>query len=297
MNKRLWIPLFLSIILIFALFLTKNTTNPTVLSVFDENSSFFNKLLPSFSKQTKENKFSEIINRTKNKKGIYGIYIKEISGNQEFAYNKNELFYGASLYKVPIAAAALKEIELGNKTSEQEIEILGHEFADGTGSLNSLQPGVLVEYGFIIDKLLKESDNTAQNILWRIVPQQQIISAFNIITIKTYFYVNNTVTPAQIGNLLENIITGDYLSTVSKEILLNKMSSTLFDDRIHQGLSEDTKFSHKIGNWPETSSWHDCGIATRNNKKIVVCVMSRNTTYENFLEVTKDVGEFVNILF
>jgi len=75
------------------------------------------------------------------------------------------------------------------------------------------------------------------------------------------------------------------------------MSSTLFDDRIHQGLSEDTKFSHKIGNWPDTSSWHDCGIAPRNNKKIVVCVMSRNTTYENFLEVTKDVGEFVNILF
>jgi len=294
-----WIFLFSVILLILVLstIYYKNSTNPNVLSVYDENTSFFEKFIPLTPKSIRDRKFNEVIKRTKEKNGVYGIYIKEISGSLKHAYNQDELFYGASLYKVPIGVAALKELELGNKKTNELVEILGHEFEDGTGSLNTLYPGVEIEYNQVLNALLKESDNTAQNIFWRILPMEQIIASFNIITIKTYFYVNNTVTPTQIGNLLENIIVGDYLSDVSKEILLNKMSTTLFDDRVHAGLNEEIKFAHKIGNWPETNSWHDCGIAIKDESKIVVCVMSRNTTYEDFLSVTRDVGEFVNILF
>ena len=294
-----WIFLFSITItmLLLATIYFKNSTNPKVLSVYNENNSFFEKFIPLTPKAIREIKFNEVIKRTKEKEGVYGIYIKEINGSLKHTYNQDELFYGASLYKIPIGVAALKEIELGNKKPDELVEILGFEFADGTGSLNALYAGVEIEYNQVLNALLKESDNTAQNIFWRILPMDQIIAAFNIITIKTYFYVNNTVTPSQIGNLFENIILGDYLSDVSKEILLNKMSTTVFDDRVHQGLNEEVEFAHKIGNWPDTNTWHDCGIALKEDKKITVCVMSRNTTYEDFLSVTKDVGEFVNILF
>ncbi|MFC1756259.1 serine hydrolase [Patescibacteria group bacterium] len=297
MKKWYFIFSFTIIILVLSLTYYKNTTNPKVLSVYDENTSFFEKFIPLTPKAIRQRKFNEVIKRTKEKEGVYGIYIKEIGGSLKHTFNQDELFYGASLYKIPLGAAALKEIELGNKRSDELVEIQGNDFEDGTGSLNTLYPGVEIEYNQILNTLLKESDNTAQNIFWRILPMDQIMAAFNIITIKTYFYVNNTVTPTQIGNLFENIILGDYLSDVSKEILLNKMSITVFDDRVHKGLNEDIKFAHKIGNWPETSSWHDCGITVKDESKIVVCVMSRNTTYEDFLSVTKDVGEYVNILF
>lgn len=290
------LPLIL-LMLFFSLNYYRNVNNPVVLSVYDKNTSLFAKFLPMFPSEIIENKFTEVISRVENKDGTYGIFIKEIGENQEYKYNQSELFYAASLYKTPIAAAAFKEIQQGNMSLDEEVEILGHEFADGTGSLNQLYPGAKISLGEVIDKLLRESDNTAQNILWRVVPKSQIISAFNLGTIKNYFYVNNTATPAQISNFFENLITSEYLDSNYKALLLNIMSATIFDDRIHQGLSQDVKFSHKIGNWPETSSWHDCGIAQKNDKKIIVCIMSRNTTYEDFISVSKDIGEFVNILF
>lgn len=270
---------------------------PNVLSVYDEDASFFQKFLPVIGRDVKETKFVQVIERTEQRPGTYGIYIKDPYYNRAYQYNKDELFYGASLYKLPLAVAAFKDIQNQDRSADDVLVYRSQDVADGTGTINQLSIGTELTLDYVIDRLLKDSDNSAQNMLARTLEPQRISEAFAIMTVNNYFYISNNVTPYQMGNYFDELIKGNYLNLNHVELLLNKMSDTYFDDRIHAGLDEDVKFSHKIGNWGQTGTWHDCGVASKDNYKIVVCVMSRQTTYEDFLEVTKDVGEFVNILF
>ena len=72
------------------------------------------------------------------------------------------------------------------------------------------------------------------------------------------------------------------------------MTGTDFDNRIHLGLYERAKFSHKIGNWPETNTWHDCGILLDNKNPAIICVMSEGIEFNEFITVASATGrEFV----
>lgn len=295
---KYWLSVITTIFLIFLafIFVRQQQTKPIVLSIYDENSSVFNKFLPVLNQDEVSNKFKDLVDLTKKKDGTYGIYIKNLDSLDTFSYNESELFYGASLFKVPIAVAALKEIENGQLGFNDKVTYTQADFASGTGSINQSSYGTKFTVDELLDKLLKESDNSAQNMLMRILDKKQLQNAYGIITIQNYFYINNTLTPEQMANFFEQLAKTDYLTESDKELLLNKMTSTLFDDRISAGLDQNIKFSHKIGNWPDTGTWHDCGIAQRNNKKVVACVMSRGTTYEQFLEVAKETGKFVSLV-
>jgi len=273
------------------------TQNPVVLSVYDKRFSFFEKFIPAVSKDIKEKKFEEIVKKANDKPGAYGIYVKDLYYNRVYESNKDELFYGASLYKIPLAVAVYKEVELKNITTEDKVIYQSFDTSGGTGTINKLAVGTVLTIDYLVDRLLKDSDNIAQNMINRTIPKDQINKSFGIIPVKNYFFVNNTATPFQISSYFEELMLGNYLNLNTVEVLLNKMSTTSFDDRVHVGLKDDIKFSHKIGNWGETGTWHDCGVASKGNRKIIVCVMSRNTNYKSFLEVTNEVGKFVNILF
>jgi hypothetical protein len=69
----------------------------------------------------------------------------------------------------------------------------------------------------------------------------------------------------------------------------------LYDDRISQYIGAGYTFNHKIGNW--TDSWHDCGYVFGEDKVVIVCLMSEQTTFADFLQVAEITGDFVNLLF
>jgi hypothetical protein len=72
------------------------------------------------------------------------------------------------------------------------------------------------------------------------------------------------------------------------------MSNTSFDDRINSGLDTNTTFAHKIGNWPEENSWHDCGILLSPQTNLIVCLMSKNTTLSDFKNTSKNLGQYIS---
>lgn len=297
MRKLIGILSIITLIIISSALYFRFVADKRVLSVSDKKVSFFEKLLPPSDYDIKKKMFLEVVERTKQHPGTYGIYIKNVYNEEVYQFNKDELYYGASLFKIPIAVAAIKEVQDGNRTFEDTISYRADDASAGTGIINQLPIGSVLRWDYVIDRLLKDSDNTAQSMLSRTLTQEQLIKAYDVMGIKNYFYVSNNLTPWQMGTYFDQLLKANYLNRSNVELLLNKMSQTSFDDRINAGLNEDVKFSHKIGNWGDTGTWHDCGVATKDEEKIIVCVMSRQTTFEDFLAVTKDVGEFVNILF
>ncbi|MFC1722410.1 serine hydrolase [Patescibacteria group bacterium] len=285
--------IFVSILYIFSV--TKIDRASVLSSISDR--SVFGRLLPSFSKITRQQAFQGVLERTSKKKGTYAIIVKNLNTDEMYNFNETELFYAASLYKTPIAASVFRLSQENIISLDSNLKYMGIDTTGGTGTLYTFPVGTEFTVDFILDRLIKDSDNIAQNILIRSFTQSEIKEGFNIIESKNKFYDNNTSTVAYQVEFYEQLVESDFLTPTNKEVLLNKLASTSFDDRIHTGLTPDVKFSHKIGNWGDTGSWHDCGVASKGYRKVVICVMSRHTTFQEFLIVTKDVGNFANMLF
>jgi len=231
--------------------------------------------------------------------GVYGLYIKDVGSGREFKYNDATEFYAASLYKVPIGAAVLKEVEAGKLKLDDTATYLPYDYSSGTGVIGTYSHGIQLKISDILSELLKNSDNTAQNILLRTLSYKNVQETFNEIVpdknTSTY-YRYNLSTPAEIGYVFEKLYFGNYLNDANKKYLSDLMTNTSFEDRVSAYLKDGLTFSHKIGSWPD--SWHDCGVVytDANESELIVCLMSQRAPYENFLNAAKMTGEFVNIL-
>lgn len=171
------------------------------------------------------------------------------------------------------------------------------DYASGTGVINTYEYGIQLKVSDVLSELIKNSDNTAQNMLLRTLMYKNVEDAFNHNVPDTQtstFYKYDLTTPIEVGHMLENIYYGNYLKPVYRQYLIDLMTNTSFDDKISAYLTKDLIFAHKIGTWPDT--WHDCGIVFTNDKKsqLVVCLMSQKAAYEDFLTASKLTAEFVN---
>ncbi len=247
------------------------------------------KILP-FSTINQNARFDRLVAEVNVVPGIYGIYIKNLTTNATFTHNAEHEFYAASLYKLLVALAVQKAVQDGQLTWDTRLTVNYYDMQGGTGVLSLRPAGQSYTVEELVGYLLKESDNTAQNVL---SGQSAISSQMDEIALaytgnaNSRFLADNVASAQVVGGVLERMVGND---------LLEVMKVTSFDDRISAGLSENMVFSHKIGNWGDTGSWHDCGVvfgSAASEPAYVICVMSENTNFESFLHVTRLVGGFV----
>ena len=220
----------------------------------------------------------------KEKPGTFSIFVKKLTSGQTYSYNTEDQYYAASLFKVPLAISVLQDAQAGNISLDDELVYQERHFSEGSGALQNEPFGSTYTVAQLFTQLLKASDNIAQSMLLEVVDQN-----------KVYAIMPNfeNVRIAQITQVFENLYKGEYLNEENTTALFTTMVGTSFDDRIHSGLPEGVQFSHKIGNWPELNSWHDCGIIINTEEPILLCVMSKNTTFEDFVEVAGSLGKSV----
>lgn len=223
--------------------------------------------------------------------GDYSLYVKDLATNTEYTYNENNTFYAASLYKFPLAIAALKEVEKGKYTLNTDLTIMPYDFTSGTGVLTFLQSGTKVPLRLVLDTLMRDSDNVSQNVILRSINYETKKDSFNL-NKQTLFLDQNIASPKEISGIFQAFYDSDYLNLENKAYLLEMLSRTSFDDRISPYLAPGLIFAHKIGSWQ--SSYHDCGLIFGGQKTLSVCLMSKNTNLENFKDASNIVAKFIN---
>jgi hypothetical protein len=155
----------------------------------------------------------------------------------------------------------------------------------------------------LLDYLLKHSDNIAQNIFTRNIRWDEIDAFYEEYSEQTpsisSFSANNYTNPKEVSKILLNIYRSDTLSKELRRDFFTRMTNTKFEDRISQELSSSLIFAHKVGNAPQYNGWHDCGIVFNSDftDPVVVCLMSKNTTYEEFIDSSKAIASFLNQLY
>lgn len=223
--------------------------------------------------------------------GSYGLYIKNLMTGESHEQDADRVFYAASLFKIPVAVGVLRAVEAGELSFDTVVEYKEEDFFGGTGSVVNTDYGTKYTVAELLDRLLKESDNAAQSMLTRVTAERHMAYAFHSVgKPQIVFFKENRATPREVGTMLEKIYKQELLNSENSKLILKIMSETSFDDRINSGLEPSRTFTHKIGNWGETGSWHDCGIILY-PEPIVVCLMSEGTSFEEFVSVSTLIGK------
>ncbi len=213
------------------------------------------------------------------------VYVVNMRDGASMSINGNQKYVPASLSKVPLAILILKRVEEGELSLDQEVEITSEDRVTSWGDLyKTTQQKVTIR--FLLEKMLRDSDNTAFLVLNRYKKNDEFT-----ILLRNYlgYYVqtkeNSTLEAAQMVTVrsLYSVFSSLYLSTIldpqDSEYILSLLSNTTFDVNTAYTLPPEVKVSHKFGalyNNNDEKYFHDCGIIYMGVKRVFYCVMTKD---------------------
>lgn len=112
--------------------------------------------------------------------GTVGICAQHIPSGQRVAYNAEMRFPMASIFKLPLAVHLLALVDRGILQLDQLVEAHPGEISPGSGIIQSLlyHPGLVLSLANLLELTLVISDNTASDVLLRVVGGPQKVTQF-----------------------------------------------------------------------------------------------------------------------
>lgn len=229
----------------------------------------------------------ELLN-SKYNKADYGIYVKQLDTNQEAGINSDQVFYSASVSKLPYLYYAEKLIDEGKLDPNKPLKYIpevndysGSYAPEGSGSLPKSADNKDYTVADLMNRVAKESDNVAHNILGYYITNKSdktFQKEINHLAEKKWDVENREVSVRMVGHILEAIYD-------QNSGLVDIMSQTNFDDqRISKNIS--VKVAHKIGDAYDYK--HDAAIIYGRTPFILV-VFTNNSNYDTITQIADDV--------
>lgn len=101
--------------------------------------------------------------------GTLGVYVKRLDDGRTMAYGADRMWYLGSTAKVPIAVAVLQQVDAGRLQPGTLMQLQEQDKIDGSGPLVWNRSGTSYSVRQLIGRMLGDSDNTAANMLVRLV--------------------------------------------------------------------------------------------------------------------------------
>ena len=223
------------------------------------------------------------------------VYVENLRNGVSMGINEDYGYFPASLNKLPIAILIMQKVEDGKLSLDSMLSIEDNDKTDSYGTLYLTKEKQL-PVRVLLEKMLKESDNTAFNVLFDHVDRSVLARLLDYYNLKEnveypfkrleYESGTNLVTPI----LMYNIFSSLYLSTVlyakDAEYILSLLSDTDFDIRRIANLPESVTIAHKFGEYylDDNKLFHDCGLMYVGQSRIFYCIMIKNVEVENAKE-------------
>ncbi|MGM0952984.1 MAG: serine hydrolase [Pseudomonadota bacterium] len=110
--------------------------------------------------------------------GELGVYVQDLESGDSVSLRDNGQWYLASTVKVPVAISVLERVDEGRLSLDDKIELQPADFVDGAGRTNWQSPGDRVSVRKLFERMLINSDNTATDVLIRVVGLDRINERF-----------------------------------------------------------------------------------------------------------------------
>ncbi len=253
--------------------------------------------------ETLRQKIDSIINT---KKAMVGVAINGINTNDTLSINNERHYPMQSVFKFPIAVTILSEIDKGNFSLDQKIEIKKNELLPGLWSpIRKKYPeGVTLTIAEIIEYTVALSDNVGCDVLLKLLGKPQVVeNYFSSLGFKNFAVkINeetmqnnwdlqflNWTTPKEANKILATFYENKngLLSKESYDFIWKIMKGTKTGkNRLRGQLPEETIVAHKTG-W--SGKHKETGItAAVNNIGIVFLPNGGHFTISVFVTESKE---------
>jgi beta-lactamase class A len=293
----LFVVVFISIFPIFSIknklsasSFEKETENKIIEDYYASSSPKANLPFNDLKESKVENLNDEIQSELSKLAGDYGVYIKKLDNGKIYDLNPDKSFTAASLSKLFLAGAYYNFSDSNPDLMINEIVMKDEDKVEGNGSTYSEPVGSSYKPVDLIQRMLRDSDNTAFAILARNLGLDEINDFIkNDGFPQTDFIINNT-SPKDVGNFLEKLYNQEITNKDYTDEMLGFMVNTAFEDRLPYYLP-GVKIAHKIGTWD--GAYSDAGIVYGKSGDYIIVVMTENANYEEAVNAIRKLSQVV----
>lgn len=201
--------------------------------------------------------------------GHTGLYYKNLATGFTHGIRHTEAFLAASVIKLPLYLHILSEAQAGRLSMEQKITVTEADMFPICGALPLMTPPIDTDLRSLCRLMISLSDNTATNKLIRLCGLEAAQEGFRQMRLTQSVLrrelfdseaaargLENTVSPEEMGLLLERLYTGKFLSpavsqeaidTLLSQQICHKLGGKLSDLSIANKTGEDENLSNDVG--------------------------------------------------
>lgn len=204
------------------------------------------------------------------------VYFEYLPTGTSIRVGTDERRVAASLIKLPFAMEAYYAKEKGLIDFSKEYTLTQDMLNSEFGELYKRGAGTKLSLKEAIEVMLKDSDNTALNVVAKAVegvvkPEED---PFNFLDAE---FVQNedftvSLTPRAYSSFIKCLYFSCYLDKADSQEVLNLLTQSHLRDRLPAGIPKDTVVANKVGNFYDNVQ-SDCGIVYVPKRNYLICVM------------------------
>jgi len=189
----------------------------------------------------------------------WGIYMKSLETGEEVAIDADRQMETMSTIKIPLMVEVFEQVKAGRFTLADKYTFAAADSQPGTGTIQRLDPGAVMTVKDLITMMIVVSDNTATEVLYRMVggpgavnarmdalglthtramsvPSRWFPALRAAATTEQFYrdgkYPFGLSTPREMGRLLEMMERGTLVDKPSSDLMLRIMRGQLYRTRI-----------------------------------------------------------------
>lgn len=241
----------------------------------------------------------------KDEEFLVSLYFEYLPTGANINVNRDERIWPASLIKIPVAMSAMKKVEDGKWTLDNELIILDEDKDNEFGALYKQQTGTTFTIKRFLEETLINSDNTAHFVLLRNIDASELEDTYLHLGMDDIIEglkkapkdreYDNRITAKRYTIFFRSLYNATFLSPEYSELFLDILERAP-KEYLNLGMPEGVNFVHKTGIRTDERVWADSGIVYIPGRPYLITVMvQQKGKYEG--EIDAETNEKVKTIF
>lgn len=228
------------------------------------------------------------------------VYFRDLNNGLGIGVNEKEGFTPASLLKLPVMLAYLKQSESDPSILKKSYTYSDPQDRNGVEHIKPQEPiikGKSYTTEELIKKMIVSSDNNAMALLVENLPipiQDKVYTDLGI-AVPGLRGTEDYMSIIDYAAFFRILYNASYLSKDNSQKALSLLTEVDFADGLRAGVPKGVEVANKFGEREigESQQLHDCGIVYYTDHPYLLCIMSRGKDFDKLASSIRDISRFV----
>jgi beta-lactamase class A len=214
--------------------------------------------------------------------GHIGVIVKDLTTGLSTGVNESANMPAASTIKIPVMVEVFRQMAAGDFDLNRQVTLERPDRDDGWGDLVYAHPGNRYSVANLLRLMIAESDNTATNMLIRLVGRvhiNQTMERLGLRQTRLADYIRSDgdirglrTSPLDMSRLLDSMAHEQLVNEWSSRAMIAILTGQRHNGLLPEPLPPGTQIAHKTGTLHDTLN--DVGIVYLNNSPYVIAVLT-----------------------